>query len=146
MLLAAMPTFALEEFGEYSIVCDNMKYVAPGTQTDWLTFQPEGNDIERVKTAYGRHSTRNDGNWKVEFDLKVTSLEKDQGTPLLQMELTTTGKAGDNGRGIEVVKSGWLMFDQLWVGVGFLRTEGGTLIRLECTRGKKSSPRDPQWM
>jgi hypothetical protein len=142
-LLAAMPGLAVDyTFGEYSIWCDNMGYTPPGTSTDLIVFQPEGSDIDKVTSAYGTHSTSTEGHWKVEFDLKVTSLEKDRPTPLLYMELTATSKKGGNGNGDGVIKTAWVMFDQAWTGKGYLRTAGGTLIRLECTRGKKSSPRE----
>jgi hypothetical protein len=140
--LFSMQALALDfTFGEYSIWCDNLRYASQGAATDLVVFQPEGSDIEKVTSAYGTHSTRSDGHWKVELDLKVTILEKNAGTPLLYIELTEKTKSGGNGRGEGVIKSGWILYDQQWSGMGFFRTACGGLIRVECTRGKKSAPR-----
>jgi hypothetical protein len=129
-------------FGEYSIWCDNMRYASQGAKTDLVIFQPEGSDFEKVTSAYGTHSTRSDGYWRIEFDLKVTSPEKNVGTPLLYMELTEKTKSGGNGSGDGVIETGWILWDQEWSGTGFLRTAGKGLIRVDCTRGKKSAPRE----
>ncbi len=143
LVLVTLPVLAVdEEFGEYSIWCNNMRYTQPGTKTDLVIFQPEGSDIEKITSAYGRHSTSKDGNWNVEFDLKITSLEKERENTVLSMELTATDRKGSNGKEDGVIKTGWVLWDQKWVGVGFLRTAGGTLHRLECSRGKKSEPRE----
>lgn len=142
LALAAVPAFAADrKFGEYSIWCDNMRY--NGTRpTDLFIFQPEAEeDLDKVKTAFGTHTSGNrDGQWKLEFDLKVTNLEKAEKLPLLYLELTTTKKTNPNGNPDGAIKSGWVFFDQKWDGNGYFRTFGGSLFRVECTTGKKFEP------
>lgn len=143
-LLLAIPASAVDfTFGTYSIWCDNMRYAAPGASTNQLIFQPEGSDIEKVTSAFGSHSTGSEGHWKVEFDIKATILEKNVGYPLLYIELTEKTKKGGNGgaSGQAVIKTGWIMYDQQWSGMGYVRTAAGGLVRMECTRGPKFESR-----